>query len=181
MKENSMRNNILAALLLAFAVSAFAANKIQPLNARLGLWEVTTTITSQGAMPIPAEFLARLTPEQRAKVEERMKANSAGTTKTTTHKKCMTKEKEEKAETFTDDDNKSCTVTVLTSTSTKLEMKRVCKGEALSGEGTIHVEAPSPESVKGTTHAVMTGNNNTMHIDGTFTGKWIGSACGETR
>lgn len=175
-----MRSKILAVLAVVLAASALAADKLQPLNVRLGLWEVTTTMTSQGAMPIPAELLARMTPEQRARMEERMKAGSAGKTKTTTRKECMTKEKQEKNEAFTAENEKGCRVAVLTSNSNQLEMKRTCNGEGVKSEGTIQVEALSPESVEGKTHIMMTGSN-TMSINGNFTGKWIAPACGQTR
>jgi hypothetical protein len=175
-----MRNKILSAVVLAVAVSALAASKIEPLNVKLGLWEVTTTITSQGAMPIPDSMLAKMTPEQRARMEERMKASSAGTTHTTVRKECLTKEKQEKNEAFTAENEKGCTVAVLTSNSSKLEMKRTCNGEGIKSEGTIQVEVLSPESVEGKTHVEMTGSN-TMRINGNFTGKWIASACGQTR
>ena len=175
-----MRSKILAVLAVALSVSGLAAVKSQPLNIRLGLWEVSTTMTSQGGMPIPAELLARMTPEQRARMEERMKAGSAGKTKTTTRKECMTKEKQEKNEAFTAENEKVCTVAVLTSNSSKLEMKRTCNGEGIKSEGTIQVEVLSPESVEGKTHIVMTGSN-TMSINGNFTGKWIATACGQTR
>lgn len=175
-----MRSKVLSAIVLAVAVSALAANNIQPLNTRLGLWEVTTTTTTQGAMPIPDGLLARMTPEQRVRMEERMKAGSAGKIKTLVRKECMTKEKQEKNEAFTADGEKGCTVVVLTSNSSKLEMKRTCNREGMNIEGTFQVEALSPESVKGKIHAVMTGTN-TMTISSNFTGKWIAPACEQTR
>ena len=88
---------ILAGLVMLSSVAVWAADKLQPLNVKAGLWETTTTRITNGEMPIPAEFLARLTPEQRGKMEARMKANSAEKTKTNTSKSCMSKEKLEKA------------------------------------------------------------------------------------
>src|SRR6266568_18776 len=68
--------------------------KIQPLNVKPGLWETTATYKTSGAPPIPPETLAKLTPQQQARLEERMKANSAGSsnTNTVTDKHYVTKQ-----------------------------------------------------------------------------------------
>ena len=112
---------ILAGLVMLSSVAVWAADKLQPLNVKTGLWETTTTRITSGEIPIPAEMLARLTPEQRARMEARMKANSAEKTKTNTSKSCMTKEKLEKAP-FSDE-QKECTRTIVTSTSSKAEVR----------------------------------------------------------
>ncbi len=110
---------ILLGLVLLLSAAVWAADKIQPLNVKTGLWETTRTTTTSGQMPIPPELLARLTPEQRAKMEERMKANSAEKTRASTSKSCMTKEKLEKAP-FSDE-QKNCTRTIVRSTSSEAE------------------------------------------------------------
>jgi hypothetical protein len=178
-KENFMRSKLLSVAVLAFTVSALAANKIQPLNTRLGLWEMTTTITTRGAMPIPDGMLAKMTPEQRARMEARMKASSAGSSRTTTRKECLTKEKQEKGETFSDND-RMCKITILDSTSTKVNAKMICNGEGINAQGTFQLEVLSPERVAGASHAVMTGNSS-MNVDGKIIGKWLGSDCGNVK
>ena len=80
-------------LFLTASVSSLAQKKnaddpqhgatLQPLNIKPGLWEQTVNTTIAGEMPISTEMLNRLTPEQRARMEERMKANSAAHTHTT--------------------------------------------------------------------------------------------------
>src|SRR5690348_14518665 len=108
MKRSGIYSVTTAALMTFFAIAVGAQNqkspkntpqagqpagvKLQPMNVKPGLWETTTTITVAGEMPIPAEVLNRLTPEQRARMEARMKANSSGHTNTNTHKSCVTKE-----------------------------------------------------------------------------------------
>jgi hypothetical protein len=152
-----------------------AADKIQPLNVKLGLWETTHTTTMSGEMPIPPEMLAKLTPEQRAKMEERMKANSAGRTTTSTSKSCLTKEKLEQAP-FSDR-GKECAPTILTSTSSNAVIKFTCDMSGMKMSGTINVEALTPENVKGSAQTTATGNH-TMNVNATFTSKWLGSSCG---
>lgn len=68
--------NIAMTILLASTL-AFGQSKFQPLNVKTGLWESTTTSTTSGQMPLPSDMLAKLSPDQRARIEARMNANSA--------------------------------------------------------------------------------------------------------
>ena len=169
--------NIYVGVILMSALAVWAADKVQPLNVKVGLWEVTTTTTTSGQMPIPAELLARLTPEQRARMEERMKANSAEKTRTITHKQCMTKEKLAKESAFGQDDRR-CTRTVVSSSESKVELKMQCGVEGMKGEGTGVVEALNSESVKSSVHIVAIGGGHTMNSNSSSTAKWIGPVCG---
>jgi hypothetical protein len=170
---------ILAGLVLLSSGVVWAADKIQPLNVKLGLWETTTTMTTSGAMPLPAELLSRLTPEQRARMEERMKANSAEKSTTKTSKNCLTKEQLEKGPAFGEE--KGCTQTVVTSTSSKADVRIACETAGMKSEGTLQMEALSTESVKGSGHFTVTGGGHTMNSSSTFSSKWIGPVCEATK
>jgi hypothetical protein len=50
------------------ALLAQAADFVRP-NIKLGLWEVTNNPQVSGQIPIPEDQLAKLSPEQRAKIE----------------------------------------------------------------------------------------------------------------
>jgi Protein of unknown function (DUF3617) len=167
-------------LILLSAVAIWAAGTIQPLNVRVGLWETTTTTSMNGALPIPDELLSKLTPEQRARMEERMKASSGEKNRSNTFKNCMTKEKIEKGADFGKDDTK-CTRTIITSTSSKAEVHMACDMSGMKGEGTVQVDVLSPESIKGSVHMTVNGGGHTMNSNSTFTSKWIGQACGDIR
>jgi hypothetical protein len=169
---------IVIVLLLAASPAVWAANKVQPLNVRVGLWEVTTTVASNGQMPIPADLLAKLTAEQRARMDERMKANSSGKTRTTTHKNCLTQEKLDRGETFSEE-RKTCTETLVTSTSSTVEVRIVCESQGVKSNGTLHIDALNPENVKGSMHMLTSGDDHSMNTSSTFTGKWIASSCGD--
>ena len=66
-------------------MSAPTFDKITPPNIKTGLWEMSETHTMTGMPPmsIPPEALARMTPEQRAQMEEHMKNSMGGGPKTT--------------------------------------------------------------------------------------------------
>ena len=153
-----------------------AATKLQPLNIKPGLWETTRTYTMVGEMPIPADMLAKLSPEQRARFEERMKAHSAANTKTVTDKKCLTKQDLEQAD--FGGSKGECTQTIISSTSNKATGTLSCDVEGVTVKGSIEIEALDQEHVKGLSHGTATGGGRARNVDTTFTSKWIGPSCG---
>jgi len=175
-----MRTTILIAVTFLWLMSLGAAAQTQPLNIRTGLWETTMTTTTSGTMPIPAELLSRLTPEQRIAMEERMKASSGEKTRTMTNQGCLTKEQLEKGVEFGQKD-KECAQTVVTSTASKVDVRIACADENMKSSGNMHFEALNPESVKGSGQMSVTGGGNTMNVKTSFTSKWLGPACGSVK
>ena len=184
----------LSVLTMIIAVAMFAQQKPQkpdlgktlpairvvPLNIKPGLWETTINSNVDGGLPIPAGMLERLSPEQRARFEERMKANSAAHTRTTTHTKCVTREDIEKQK-LDFASSKECTPTVITSTSTAANGKLSCESEGMKSTATFDVEARDQEHLKGSSHGSIAGSGQTMKIDSAFTSKWLGSSCGNVK
>ena len=157
-----------------------SAPRLQPLNIKPGLWESTRTINRAGQLPIPAEMLNRLTPEQRARMEERMKANSAAHTSTTTEKHCVTKEDLEK-DRLKLADAKECTTTVLNSTTSTVKAKFVCDQQGMRATGILELVAANPESLNGSYQSTAEANGHTMNVNGTWTSKWLGASCGNVK
>ena len=60
------------------------------LNLNPGLWEMTTTGETTGAPPIPADILAQMPPERRAKLEAAMAANATRASTPHVSKQCIT-------------------------------------------------------------------------------------------
>ncbi len=150
--------------------------KLQPLNIKTGLWETTITSTIGGAPPVSPEMLAKLKPEQRARLEARMQAGFAGNSRTNTDQSCVT------AKDLDDPDfgvEKGCTRTILSSTSTHANGTISCEIEGMSANGTLDVEAVDQGHIKGWSHGTATGGGRTMKVDTTFSSKWLGSSCGD--
>jgi hypothetical protein len=149
--------------------------KLQPLNVKTGLWESTVTYTRAGQMPIPAGTLARLTPAQRARLEERAKANSGAST-TTTHQSCLKKEDLENPD-FTD--KKKCTWTTLESSSTGAKGSATCDYREIDAKlsGTGEFIVVDQEHINGTIHMTETAGGRSMNTDAKFSTKWLGSSC----
>ena len=154
--------------------------KFQPLEIKLGLWETTTTIKTTGEMPIPAGTLEKLTPEQRARLQERMSANSGGHTQITNDKHCVTREDMEQQK-LQVTATKECRPTVVTSTKSLVKGKFWCEVEGMKGNGTFEAEALDAEHVTGSGRGSVSGNGHTLNFDDTFSAKWIGSACGNVK
>ena len=160
--------------------SAQSTIKLQSLNIKPGLWESTRTIKRTGEMPIPTELLNRLTLEQRARMEERMKANSGGRTSTETEKHCVTREDLER-DRLKIAEAKECTTTVVNSTSTNLRGKIVCETAGMHATGMLELVAADPEHVNGSYHSTVDGNDHTIKLEGTWTSKWLGASCGDVK
>lgn len=168
------------AVILLWSFAIWAADRVQPLDIKTGLWEITTTNLMSGMPPIPPETLARMTPEQRARFEESMKATMSGKPKTTTRKDCVTREKLNKDYLF-GEERKQCTRTVITASSSKTEMKMQCQEENMKMDGTVRMEVLSSEQVKGTVKMMATGSGRTMNVDVDFNARYLGPVCGDTK
>src|SRR5580704_9532207 len=169
-----MRSKRVVVLIITAAAGLWAADKYQPLDVKTGLWEVTTTVSTSGQMPIPPDLLAKLTPEQRAKFEQQMSGRSLQPAKPIVSKHCLTQEQLDKGASF-GEDRKSCQHTVVSSTRSKAEVRMNCE------ENDMKVEAVDSENVKGQTQTTATGSNRTMNSNSTFTAKWLGPACDATK
>jgi uncharacterized protein DUF3617 len=153
--------------------------KWQPLNVKAGLWESARTWTTSGQMPIPEGMLDRLTPEQRARFEERMKANSSAKTHTADDKHCVTKEDLQRPPKFTD--SADCTWTLLESSDTRAKGSAICQVEGMKMTGNGEFQAPDQEHMTATIHLTSTGGGHTMTTDATIASKWLGSSCGNAK
>ncbi len=176
-----MRTSILCGLLVLSSSFLCAADEIQPLDVKLGLWETTFTTNQMSGMPsIPPEAMANMTPEQRAKVEEAMKARASGAANA--RRTCITRDKLDKTNAFSDE-RKNCTRTIVTSTSHKLEMRLECGDQAskVTVTGTVRIEAVDSENIKGTSQMAGGSSDHPMNVNGSFTAKWIGPDCGTVK
>ncbi len=178
-----MRTKVVLAAIVFSVLTLWAADKITPLNVKLGLWENTVTHSMSGmpAMPaIPPDALAKMPPEQRARVEAMMKQGGMGAPVTDVRKNCVTQEKLDKQSAF-NVTQKECTRTVVSSTGSRLEMKIHCDEKQATSDGTLVVEATGSDSAKGTMHLVTNANGRNMNMDFTFSSRYLGPDCGDVK
>lgn len=175
-----MRLILLLALTTLYG-AAWAADKVQTLHVKTGLWQVTTTSSDTEQLPIPSALLGKLTPEQRARVEERMNTRSSDAPRVRKRKYCLTKDQLNQGATF-GQDRKSCTRTIFAATSDRLEMRIECASQRqqIKSAGTLQVEATDPENVKGSIRLTM-GGDRPNDLTSMFTARWISQFCSLTK
>jgi len=173
-----------AAVLAAIAGAAVLRAQAQPLDVKLGLWEMTVTSQMSGLPPMPPIDTSKMTPEQRARVEAMLaargnSANSPGTPRVV--KDCITKEKLDKeAFQVNQRNDSSCKQTVASSTS-KLQVIRVACTDNRKMSGEMLIEVPSPEKVQVTSKMTSGDGANPMVINVSGSGRWLSSACGDVK
>ena len=168
------RGLLLSAMLLA-ATTATAA----PLDVKLGLWESTVTTEASGAPPMD---LSSLTPEQKARVEAMFRARAAQGPRTHVTKTCLTKEKLAKdPASEPPEPGESCSTKIVSQSRTHWKGKRTCTLNGRKRQFDIDITAVSRERTKGTLKLVFSDASRTMKVNGTLSGKWLGSDCGDVR
>jgi hypothetical protein len=174
-----MRAVNLMGVLLLLSAAVFAGDKIDPLNVKAGLWEVTTTTNSRGNPTIPAERLERMSPEQRAQVEQYLKSRAAQPAKTRTTRRCLTEEDVKKTIFDGLPQNASCQRTVITSTSRESTVRENCTEQGQNLTILYHITAVDSENVKGVYQSENTGESN-WSISGEVNARRIGPMCEKT-
>jgi hypothetical protein len=167
---------------LIATTAALATDLIKP-NIKPGLWEVTSHPQMSGQMPIPDEELAKMTPEQRARMEAAIKASMANTVKPHVYKECMTPEKIARG--FDIDrhgDDSSCTRKVVSSSSNEVTLHDECNNARQKTVSDVHFEVKGGSAMSGKINIVMTSaSGKTMTVNSTLEGKWLGSSCGAVK
>jgi Protein of unknown function (DUF3617) len=174
----------LSSLVLSSA-ALLAQDKLTWPNAKEGLWETTVSHSMTGMPGMSEDTLAKLPPEQRARMEEMMKQRGMSMSgNTTVVKSCVTKEKIEKGMAFAENRD-NCTHSVTKSSPLHQEIKLHCEetknGNKTIMDGTIVIDIPAADTVKGTTHIAANSNGRTMNIDSTFSSRYLGAACGDIK
>lgn len=156
-----------AAFAIATPLYAYAAS----FDAKPGAWEITTTSRMQG-MLIPAEALADMPPEQRARIEKAMQARS-GKPGTRVRKSCVTQQQLDQDSMIGTDDAGDCKRKVVSRSATRLVLEKTCPApRAYTAKWTI--VARTPESLAATADLVQSGGGK-IHLD--IKGRWLGNSC----
>jgi hypothetical protein len=171
---------LLQVALTSLAVTAWvqAADFTKP-NIKPGLWEVAINPHISGEMPIPEDQLAKMTPEQRARLEAAMQTHHP---KPRVYKECMTPEKIARG--FDIDrhgDDSSCKRNVVSSSATELTLHDECNKPERKTVMDVHFEVKGGTQMSGKIDVVMTSAGKTMTINNTMQGKWLGASCGTVK
>lgn len=146
-------------------------------NVKPGAWEMTVTTVASG-LKVSSELSAKMTPAQRAQMEQMIKSRE-GKPHTMTSQSCITKDdlsQDRIIKEMEDEDEDTavrCKVKVLSKSSTKLMLDQLCPGPPTS---TTHftIEAKTTESIAAVGERSEGGSGKT-HID--IEGKWLRASC----
>jgi Protein of unknown function (DUF3617) len=152
---------------LAAPMMPFAAS----LNAKPGAWEMTTTTVTAG-MSIPADALAKMPAEQRARMEAALQAR-AGRNSTQVHKSCVTQDDLDQSRMLKSENDGRCSRKVTSALPGKVVMEQVCPVPQPS-ISRITMEAPSTESLVASID-INQGTRGTVHVD--IKGRWLTASC----
>jgi hypothetical protein len=172
-----VKNLALYALLALAPLACRAADDVTPmLSMKLGLWENTVTIQSPGVPGLSEDMLAKIPPEQRAKMEAAMK----GAMGPHTSKNCVTAETLKEARGFGDQPkNSSCKRTITSSSPRSLEFHMECNSGGSKTVTDGHFQVVDSVILKGEMNGTTTTpDGRTMPSKITISGKWLGSDCG---
>jgi hypothetical protein len=175
MNRTPHRSRLAGAAAFAASFSIAVLAQAPAIDLKLGLWE-TTTVASVDMGGTPPMDTSKMTPQQKAKMEEAMKI--AGSQHTDTQRRCITKDDIGKS--FFPSAQEGCTDAITANTRSVLDITRTCRGTRAE-TSQVHMEALSRESIKGTVASTTTqgDRNQKMHI--LFTSKWVAADCGTAK
>lgn len=180
---------LVAAFVAALPVRAADADKPAvplKLNVKLGLWEIAMQANINGMPPIPDEMMAKLTPEQRTRMQAAMQASMADVAKPKLARNCVTAEKLARGMDLASSERHDCERRITTNTSSEFQISMVCKDP----EGTMQLDEHfqlsgsllgGSEQLAGTAHMVRTAGGKTMTVDSNIKGQWLGASCGDVK
>lgn len=146
-------------------------------NVKPGAWEMTVTTVASG-MKLSPEMAAKMTPLQRAQMEQMMKARE-GKPHTTTLQSCLTKEDVsqdriiKEMEDEDDDSEVQCKVKVISKSLSKLVIDKICPGPSPSNTH-FTIEAKTPDGIVAIGEREQQGSGKSrMDIKG----RWLRDGC----
>jgi hypothetical protein len=171
-------------LAVALTVGALAGPaSAEGLAVTPGLWEMTSA--GSGAPPpplpqIPADQLAKMTPQQQQMLQQRLAAIAAGSGKPMTNRFCVTQAMLDKGYTGPEN-NRRCTRTIVTQSAAVLEFKLTCQGDRPT-TGTVHIDATDAHTMTGVVDMALAQKDGTAFpIHRTMQGRWLGADCGDVK
>ena len=149
---------------LVFPTIALAST----LNVKLGAWE-TTTSSTMNQSTIPADSLAKISPQMRAQMAAAMKANQAPHVT----KGCITQDDLNQNKLLQSGQILNCTSKITSMSSNKITTQASCP-QPHESSSTSTMEMITPEKMVGTID-ITEPNNGKFHID--IKSKWLSSSC----
>jgi len=171
---------LLCGLWAGFAAlsTALAADTPQ-MNMKLGLWEITVLPQMSGVPPLSDAQLQNIPPDKRAQIMAIMQSRMGGSPHVI--KECITPEKQARGFNAARGNATNCQSTVTTNTGSEFEVHNECTDGDRKMSITTHVQSDGAGQMSGTVTSVVTRGSQTMNINATMKGKWLGASCGDIK
>ncbi len=169
-------------LLLSFGIVAADKTPVfsVPLSIKVGLWHMTYTTDRNGIAvthSFPPELLAKMTPEQRAKTEARLKAKATQGAQAENREYCLTEERLRNAVFDPTSSGVACQRTVIVSTGKVQQFHEECADGSSKRSIDGHFEGVDTDTMRGSLKVKSEGPSvYTMNIE--IAGRWIAADCG---
>jgi hypothetical protein len=155
-----------------------AADAAEPLDIKPGLWEIVLTVRTSGVPPVPPEVMAKLTPEERSRLEKKARERETEGPRTTVKKSCLDQKELRQPLSLTFGINgQGCQQTVTTASRAGQEIRVDCGKDATHGGGTVRIDAMDPEHVKVSSRWSATDGVRTMNMTSIAALRWLGEDC----
>jgi hypothetical protein len=156
---------------VAFSVAASFYALAEPLKAKTGAWEFTMTLVTTG-VPIPAEALAKMPPEQRSIIEKVM-LEREGKPSSVLMKHCVTQNDLDQDRMLKQDLGGRCKKVFISKSAEKVIYDQSCAAP-YSSISNVTIKVITPENILASIDEVKNGAGKT-HLD--IKGRWIGFSC----
>lgn len=177
MQRQSLYGLIMAGTVLAGTMTSALA---EPINVKTGLWETTIRTEAHGQLPIPPEELQRLSPQQRAAMENMMAHGMPPRSIVTKH--CVTQKELDKAESdfLAGEPGMKCNNKLSKHTSSYVTGTLNCTKGGMHQSGEFSYKVLDRGHMSGTLNMTFSNGGNTMTSKGTMSSRWISASCGKT-
>jgi hypothetical protein len=158
---------------------AWSADAIEPLDIKPGLWQITLIVRTSGLPPIPPDVAAKLTPEERARIDAKAREKAAEGPRISVKKSCLDEKELLQPLMLTfGGGGQGCRQMVTNASRKRQEIRVDCGTGAAHGGGTVLIEAMDQENAKVSSSWFAADGARTMKVSSTATLKWLGAACG---
>jgi len=165
-------------MLVCLAATGRAADKVESLDIRPGMWEIALTVESRGLPPIPPEVRGKLTAEQRAQMDAKAREKAAEGPRTTIKKSCLSEK--ERARPFLPmfgGERQGCKQTVVNSSATRQEIRVECGKDSAQGGGKVLIEVLDSKNLVVSSEWSATDGERSLKVNSTAKLKWLSPLC----
>jgi tetratricopeptide (TPR) repeat protein len=161
------------------AVPVWAADAIEPLDLKPGLWQIALTIRTSGPAPIPpAGALAKRKPAERARIDAQGTAKTAEGPRISVRRICLREKELQPALLLAfGGEVRGCRQTVTNASRAAQEIHVDCDQGGEQGGRTVRIEVRDKENAEVTSNWSATDGAGTLRMSSTATLQWLGAVC----